>query len=451
MTARYLVGDTRDVLRTLPAGSVDLVLTSPPFLALRNYLPADHPSKDREIGGETSPGEFLDVLLDVVDECARVLAPHGSLVFELGDTYSGSGGGGGDYKPANRRDGQPVFAGSADAQRREWTKYYRGSDPPRRRTRTHNFYNAEKRYSENWNAGRTDAAKLGFSLGDLPATGGPGWPTEKCLCLVPQSFAWALAYGHNPFTGRTIEPWRIRNIVAWCRPNPPVGALADKFRPATSYLTVACKARDRYFDLHAVRTPNVNPRPQETNEQKNAAREAGQGHGFDERTVNPAGTPPNDWWAIPTSPYPGAHFATWPEKLCVVPILSMTPEKVCTTCGLPARRIVESTRVDDNGDQVTGDWNAKNYEPGVGYTGQQGAHARGGDAAGTIYESVGWTDCGHNTWRRGVVLDPFAGSGTTLAVAEGHGRDSVGIDLDDRNRILAYDRVGGLFLEETSW
>lgn len=32
----YVVGDTRDVTAKLPDGSVDLVLTSPPFLALRS-------------------------------------------------------------------------------------------------------------------------------------------------------------------------------------------------------------------------------------------------------------------------------------------------------------------------------------------------------------------------------------------------------------------------------
>jgi DNA modification methylase len=61
-------------------------------------------------------------------------------------------------------------------------------------------------------------------------------------------------------------------------------------------------------------------------------------------------------------------------------------------------------------------------------------------------QTLGWTDCGHDNYRRGVVLDPFAGSGTTLAVAEGHGRDSIGIDLDPKNADLAYERVGGLFL-----
>ena len=56
-----------------------------PFLALRSYLPADHPDKAKEIGSEATPGEFIDTMLDVVEECRRVLAPHGSLVFEPAD------------------------------------------------------------------------------------------------------------------------------------------------------------------------------------------------------------------------------------------------------------------------------------------------------------------------------------------------------------------------------
>lgn len=46
----------------------------------------------------------------------------------------------------------------------------------------------------------------------------------------------------------------------------------------------------------------------------------------------------------------------------------------------------------------------------------------------------------------GTILDPFGGSGTTAAVAHGHGRDSISIDFDDRNAHLASARVG-MFLE----
>jgi hypothetical protein len=60
--------------------------------------------------------------------------------------------------------------------------------------------------------------------------------------------------------------------------------------------------------------------------------------------------------------------------------------------------------------------------------------------------TVGWSDCGHDSWRRGLVLDPFCGTGTVLSVALGHGRDAIGIELDERNVALAERRIGGLFL-----
>jgi hypothetical protein len=85
--------------------------------------------------------------------------------------------------------------------------------------------------------------------------------------------------------------------------------------------------------------------------------------------------------------------------------------------------------------------------------------------------TVGWSDCGcacasceddweeriqspddegptcEHKWRNGTVLDPFAGSGTTLEVATGLGLDAIGIDLDERNHQLAIQRVG-MFLQE---
>ena len=70
---------------------------------------------------------------------------------------------------------------------------------------------------------------------------GNGWPADKSLTLIPETFRFALAYGFNPHTGRTTTPWRIRNVIRWVRPNPPVGALGDKFRPATSEMVVFCR------------------------------------------------------------------------------------------------------------------------------------------------------------------------------------------------------------------
>jgi DNA modification methylase len=114
--ATYLVGDVFDRMAAMPDGSVDLVLTSPPFLALRSYLPADHPDKAKEIGSEPTPAEFLDTLLRLTAEWGRLLAPHGSIAVELGDTYASSGGitdnsddslGGNDFAPRGRRGNGP--------------------------------------------------------------------------------------------------------------------------------------------------------------------------------------------------------------------------------------------------------------------------------------------------------------------------------------------------------
>lgn len=46
--------------------------------------------------------------------------------------------------------------------------------------------------------------------------------------------------------------------------------------------------------------------------------------------------------------------------------------------------------------------------------------------------------------RRGIVLDPFAGSGTTLQVAVAHGRSAIGIELNPAYAALAHRRLEGV-------
>lgn len=356
-----------------------------------------------------------------------MLTPHGSLVFELGDTYSGTGGatdnrdeslGGNDMAPRPARSGRKLSGTGG-----------RTSRP------------------DDVAAGITQArSRPGPEGRDVI----DGWPLDKSLCMIPSSFAWALSYGRNPWTGRETEPWRVRNLVAWCRPNPPVGALGDKFRPGTSYLTVACKSRKRWFDLDAVRTEPKYP---------DDVRENGSAgyRGIDDggpRSLHlpssPGGAPPLDWWEIPTQPYPGAHYATFPEKLVTRPIEAMCPRQVCRQCGEPRRRItgtaeyVQSPNAHSSGRAST-DTAARTWESGIAEGKNRSAELHDGGVM-RVAPTLGWTDCGHNDYRRGVVLDPFAGSGTTLAVAEGHGRDSIGIDLDARNADLARARCGDLFL-----
>ena len=418
MTLKYLIGDVFERLADIPDGSVDLIVTSPPFLALRSYLPADHPDKHREIGSEATPADFLDTLLALTQEWGRVLAPHGSLCVELGDTYSGSGGAGGDYSPGGLRDGQERFDGSA-------SKAYgtgAASRPERKRTR-----NTER-----------DA---------------PGWPLAKSKAMLDTLYPACLAYGRNLLRpdAEPIDPWRIRNLIVWARPNPPVGALGDKFRPATSYITVACKGSKRYFDLDAVRVEPAahSSRYPRDGEQYPPAGDTGARKDDGQPRMSaghPAGSPPLDWhadghpedgdwlWKLSTSPYKGAHYATFPMALPKRLIEAMCPLKVCTVCGQPSTRVIEN-----HGSPYTVTYHQ-------GQAGGSATGGMGGHVATRNITTIGWTDCGHDTWRTGIVLDPFAGSGTTLDAAQAVGRHALGIDLDPRNADLARARVG-MFLD----
>jgi DNA modification methylase len=72
----------------LADGSVDEIVTSPPYFALRSYTDGGE-HYDGQIGSEATPQAFLEALWAVTAECRRVLKPSGSMFVNLGDKYSG--------------------------------------------------------------------------------------------------------------------------------------------------------------------------------------------------------------------------------------------------------------------------------------------------------------------------------------------------------------------------
>lgn len=102
MTAHILRGDTRHL--PLRDATVDLIVTSPPYWALRSYTDggAHYPG---QIGSEPTPTDYIAALVDCTAEWVRVLKPSGSLFVNLGDRYD-SGTTTARTNPGTVKDGQ---------------------------------------------------------------------------------------------------------------------------------------------------------------------------------------------------------------------------------------------------------------------------------------------------------------------------------------------------------
>ena len=81
---KILCGDSLTELKKLPAESIDCVMTSPPYWALRDY------GIEGQLGLEPTFEEYIKNLCDIFDEVKRVLKKSGTCWINLGDTYSGN-------------------------------------------------------------------------------------------------------------------------------------------------------------------------------------------------------------------------------------------------------------------------------------------------------------------------------------------------------------------------
>jgi len=79
---QILIGDARQRLAELSDASVDCIITSPPYWALRDYGHAD------QLGAEGSVDDWVQTIVELCDQLARVLTPTGSLWLNLGDSFA---------------------------------------------------------------------------------------------------------------------------------------------------------------------------------------------------------------------------------------------------------------------------------------------------------------------------------------------------------------------------
>lgn len=139
-------------------------------------------------------------------------------------------------------------------------------------------------------------------------------------------------------------------------------------------------------------------------------------------------------WDITTQPFKEAHFAVFPPELPRRCIKAGCPKDICKKCGQAREKVIE---------EIKGDW--------IPTLASSPDAKKGGARTRLILERKdnGYSDCGCNAgFGKGIVLDPFMGSGTTALVAKELGRDYIGIELNPDYIKMAEKRISefmGLF------
>jgi len=246
---------------------------------------------------------------------------------------------------------------------------------------------------------------LWLNLGDLYARHpGQGVPRGGLL-LAPQRVALKLA----------ADGWIVRNIVIWQKPNPLPQSAPDRLSPTYEVVIFATKNRRYFFDLDAIRVPHrtkTSPQPGESPRRYRGGNSGLAGLKAAGRVGHANGKNPGDVWTVPTATDRLGHQATFPEELIERPILATCPELICVQCDRPWTRLARVLTV----------------------------HSAEGMRPVRRVGELARCDCFAPT-RRGVVLDPFFGTGTVGVVAERLERDWLGIELNPTYRVQAAARI----------
>lgn len=249
---------------------------------------------------------------------------------------------------------------------------------------------------------------------------------KKSLANIPARLEFAAA----------DDGWLIRNRIIWTKDRGMPEPARNRLTSRHEYILHLTRDDGYYYDIH----------------------------GYSTRFGN--GANPGDVWPMSPERNMSRHLAPFPSELVRRAIVLACPERVCGECGQPRRRRVErtaeldparpqarramelakaagltpahfaairATGVSDAGKALRTQTGTGKNSLAVQMLAAEAKQVLGGYFREFTFarrRTVGWTDCGHDDLRPGVVLDPFVGTGTAVRVACEMGRTGIGIDLD---------------------
>lgn len=212
-------GSSLPILESLPSESIDCVVTSPPYWALRDYgtegliwdgsPECNHKWLDTvnnscakcgawkgSLGLEPDFNLYIKHLLDIFSEVKRILKEEGSLWIVMGDTYSGSHQGYG--KNTLKR--------------------------------------LSEKKSENLGKVYSYLQKYKHTINQPPPSAKTSLP-DKCLCMIPSRFA----------IGMTDKGWTLRNDIIWHKPSCMPQSVYDRFTVDYEHVFFFTKNKKYHF------------------------------------------------------------------------------------------------------------------------------------------------------------------------------------------------------------
>jgi|LSQX01.2.fsa_nt_gb DNA modification methylase len=207
-----------------------------------------------QIGMEETPAAYVQKLVEVFRDVRRVLREDGTLWLNLGDSYAGSGKG-----AWNTTDVQKEI-------------YFPKPCGPQTKCRTPDC-------------------------------------KPKDLIGIPWRVAFALQ----------ADGWYLRQDIIWSKPNPMPESVTDRCTKSHEYIFLLSKSLKYYFDAASIAEPctcsvtgnSIKFGGNKYGESQDKHHATYSGNVYTQKQTRNK----RDVWVIPTQPFSGAHFATYPEEL----------------------------------------------------------------------------------------------------------------------------------------
>jgi DNA modification methylase len=270
------LGDSLEIAKTLPSGSVQTIVTSPPYWGLRDY------GVSGQLGLERTPEEYVCHLVELFRELRRVLRDDGTLWLNLGDSYFSTSTGNIGTKSTLASAGGTPFEKTMG----EYVKTKMNRPPI------------------------------------------PNGYKQKDLVGIPWRVAFALQ----------ADGWYLRSDIIWHKPNPMPESVTDRPTKAHEYIFLLSKSSKYYYDADAVKEPAAYDGRKDEMHKGSIKNYAGVMPNGQPQSMAQGAHPrwnkdengnrvrnKRSVWTISTKPYKGAHFATFPKDLIAPCILAGAP------------------------------------------------------------------------------------------------------------------------------